>query len=52
MNWDKTDTIKYLSKLRDNRTYLEICTPATGGKFVKIDQSGFDVCREHYGRGE
>ena len=44
MNWDKTDVIKYLSKLRDYRTYLEICTPTTGNKFAKIDQSRFDVC--------
>jgi hypothetical protein len=44
MNWDKTDIIKYLSKLRDYRTYLEICTPTTGAKFAKIDQFGFDVC--------
>src|ERR1700688_325869 len=44
MNWDKTDIIKYLSKLRDYRTYLEICTPTTGNQFAKIDQSRFDVC--------
>ena len=44
MNWDKTHIIKYLSKLRDYRTYLEICTPTTGNQFAKIDQSRFDVC--------
>jgi hypothetical protein len=44
MNWDKTDIIKYLSKLRDYRTYLQICTPTTGNQFAKIDQSRFDVC--------
>lgn len=44
MNWDKTDIIKYLSKLRDYRAYLEICTPTTGNQFAKIDQSRFDVC--------
>jgi hypothetical protein len=44
MNWGKTDIIKFLSKLRDYRTYLEICTPTTGTQFAKIDQSRFDVC--------
>lgn len=44
MNWGKTDIIKYLSKLRDYRTYLEICTPTTGNQFAKIDQSRFDAC--------
>jgi hypothetical protein len=44
MDWDKTDIIQYLSKLRGYRSYLEICTPTTGGQFAKIDQSRFDVC--------
>lgn len=44
MIWSKTDIITYLSELRGYRTYLEICTPTTGNKFAKIDQSKFDVC--------
>jgi hypothetical protein len=44
MTWDKMDIIKYLSKLRDYRTYLEICTPTTGTLYAKIDPSRFDVC--------
>jgi hypothetical protein len=35
MNWDKTDILEYLSKLRGYRIYLEICTPTTGGQFAK-----------------
>jgi hypothetical protein len=44
MDWDKTDIIQYLSKLRGYRSYLEICTPTTGGKFANIDRSRFDAC--------
>jgi len=44
MNWDKTDIIKYLSKLRNYRSYLEICTPTTGNLFAKINQPNFDIC--------
>jgi hypothetical protein len=44
MNWDKTDIVHYLSKLRNYRSYLEICTPTTGNSFGKINQSHFDVC--------
>ncbi|HMK70162.1 MAG TPA: hypothetical protein VK442_04240 [Xanthobacteraceae bacterium] len=44
MDWDKTDIIRYLAKLWNYRSFLEICTPTTGNLFAKIDQSRFDAC--------
>jgi len=44
MNWGKTDIVKHLSDLNGYRSYLEICTPTTGGEFAKVDASRFDVC--------
>jgi hypothetical protein len=43
-DWAKTDIIKYLADLKGYRSYLEICTTATGHKFAEIDRSKFDRC--------
>src|SRR4051812_30655777 len=42
--WDKTDIIHFLSNLHGYSSYLELCTPTTGGLYHKIDRSRFKFC--------
>ncbi|MGB9365915.1 MAG: hypothetical protein WCE79_07875 [Xanthobacteraceae bacterium] len=42
--WDKTDIIHFLSDRHGYRSYLEICTPVSGGLYGKIDRSRFTRC--------
>jgi Methyltransferase domain len=39
--WDKTDIVHFLSDRHGHRSYLEICTPVSGGLYGKIDKSRF-----------
>jgi hypothetical protein len=43
-HWDKTDVIHFLSELNGYRSYLELCTPTTGGLYHKIDRTQFSTC--------
>jgi hypothetical protein len=43
-DWDKTDIIHFLSDLNRYESYLEICSPSTGGLYNKIDRSSFRRC--------
>jgi hypothetical protein len=42
--WDKTDVIHFLADQRRYKTYLEICSPTTGGRYTQIDRSRFKTC--------
>jgi hypothetical protein len=42
--WDKTDIIHFLSDLYGYSSYLELCTPTTGGLYHRIDRSRFKTC--------
>jgi glycosyltransferase involved in cell wall biosynthesis len=43
--WNKADIINRFAQLRGYRTYLEICTPTTGGHFAEIDRATFETCQ-------
>ena len=43
-DWDKTDVIHFLSDLNRYESYLEICSPSTGGLYNKIDRFRFRRC--------
>jgi len=43
-HWDKTDIIHFLSDQYGYQSYLEICTPTTGGLYHKINRSKFRTC--------
>jgi hypothetical protein len=42
--WDKTDIIHFLSDRHGYRSYLEVCTPVSGGLYRKIDRSRLNRC--------
>lgn len=42
--WDKTDVIHFLSESNGYASYLEICSPTTGGLYHKIDRAKFSPC--------
>ena len=42
--WDKADIIHFLSNLYGYSSYLELCTPTTGGLYHKLDRSQFKFC--------
>src|ERR1043166_10070511 len=42
--WDKTDIIHFLTDQNRYESFLEICTPTTGGLYHRIDQSRFRRC--------
>jgi hypothetical protein len=41
--WSKVDIIHHLADLHGYRSYLEICSSATGGRYAEIDRSMFDT---------
>jgi hypothetical protein len=44
IEWGKNDVIHFLSRLKGYRTYLELCTPTTGGFYHTIDRTQFSTC--------
>jgi len=42
--WTKADIINFWGGTRDYRTYLEICTPTTGGRYAEVDRSRYQTC--------
>jgi len=42
--WDKIDVIHFLSDRNGYSSYLEICTPTTGGLYHRIDRARFMRC--------
>jgi glycosyltransferase involved in cell wall biosynthesis len=42
--WTKSGIINRLAEQRGYRSYLELCTPLTGGQFGDIDRTRFDTC--------
>jgi hypothetical protein len=42
--WTKADITNHLADVRGYRSYLEICTPTSGGRYAEIDRSKYETC--------
>jgi hypothetical protein len=44
LGWTKAEIINFWADVRGYRTYLEISTPTTGGRFAEVDHAKYPTC--------